>query len=729
MKEKIKNDILAFQNQNLKESTKNLFNTLGYESERTTQINNSNYQGFKDAFFDAGTVFNEEKALIHDWKSVDIVFQLTCDEIKDFPKDTDRKDIDKEEIMSYLFLAIELTKSEYTRTQLAQISREINKVFSMPVLTLFKYGNLITFSVINRRLNKLDRTKDVLEKITMIKDISILKPHRAHLEILRELSTDNITANNFKELHQAWEKALDIQVLNNKFYTELSNWFFWATKEVRFPGYENQDDTYNEQNLIRLLTRLLFVWFIKEKGLIPEKLFNLKDLQSILKDDLEIKKNKDKVYLQHQSNYYKAILQNLFFATLNQELKKREFRKDGQNMGAHTLMRYKSYFINPDEFINLLDNTVPFMNGGLFECLDYMIDEKKGAKDVNKMVYIDGFSDRADNVLCLPDYLFFSEEETVDLSEQLNSKSESIKNTKVHGLINILNSYKFTITENTPIEEDIALDPELLGRVFENLLASYNPETKETARKQTGSFYTPREVVDFMVNESLHAYLKQALVNKAGMSADDAEVGLEFLLAYNEKEHLFEPEEVSILIQAIDECKILDLACGSGAFPMGILHKQVYILQKLDPKNKLWKERQIEKIKEMEDITLIDTLAKDVETAFENNELDYGRKLYLIENCIYGVDIQAIAIQISKLRFFISLIVDQKIDRTNKDNFGIKALPNLETKFVAANSLISIVKPDDEQTTIYEYYDSGETLKELKKIYHTLFSARSPETK
>ena len=256
-------------------------------------------------------------------------------------------------------------------------------------------------------------------------------------------------------------KTLDIQVLNNKFYTELSNWFF-GNKEVRFPGYENQDDTYNEQNLIRLLTRLLFVWFIKEKGLIPEKLFNLKDLQSILKDDLEIKKNKDKVYLQHQSNYYKAILQNLFFATLNQELKKREFRKDGQNMGAHTLMRYKSYFINPDEFINLLDNTVPFMNGGLFECLDYMIDEKKGAKDVNKMVYIDGF-------LIEPTMFFvylityFSLKKKPLISEQLNSKSESIKNTKVHGLINILNSYKFTITENTPIEEDIALDPELLG--------------------------------------------------------------------------------------------------------------------------------------------------------------------------------------------------------------------------------------------------------------------------
>jgi type I restriction-modification system DNA methylase subunit len=79
------------------------------------------------------------------------------------------------------------------------------------------------------------------------------------------------------------------------------------------------------------------------------------------------------------------------------------------------------------------------------------------------------------------------------------------KNVAVNGLINILKAYKFTVTENTPIEEDIALDPELLGRVFENLLASYNPETQTTARKQTGSFYTPREIVSYMVDESLLA--------------------------------------------------------------------------------------------------------------------------------------------------------------------------------------------------------------------------------
>lgn len=75
----------------------------------------------------------------------------------------------------------------------------------------------------------------------------------------------------------------------------------------------------------------------------------------------------------------------------------------------------------------------------------------------------------------------------------------------------ILDRYKFTVAENTPIEEEVALDPELPGKVFENLLAAYNPETGATARKQTGSFYTPREIVNYMVDESLIASLKTKL--------------------------------------------------------------------------------------------------------------------------------------------------------------------------------------------------------------------------
>ena len=93
---------------------------------------------------------------------------------------------------------------------------------------------------------------------------------------------------------------------------------------------------------------------------------------------------------------------------------------------------------------------------------------------------------------------------------------------EVKGLLDIFVNYKFTVDENTPVEEEVALDPELLGKVFENLLASYNKDTKTTARKQSGSFYTPRVVVDYMVDESLKAHLVSVLVEKASMSEADA---------------------------------------------------------------------------------------------------------------------------------------------------------------------------------------------------------------
>ncbi|MBE7445524.1 MAG: hypothetical protein HS132_09855 [Planctomycetia bacterium] len=133
------------------------------------------------------------------------------------------------------------------------------------------------------------------------------------------------------------------------------------------------------------------------------------------------------------------------------------------------------------------------------------------------------------------------------------------------------------------MEEDIALDPELLGKVFESLLAYYNPDTKANARKQTGSF-TPREIVNYMVDESLIAAFQQKLSN-AGIT-ENVELRLRNLISYNETENPFAEKETNVVIQALENLKVLDPACGSGAFPMGILHKLVWILRKVDPKTR-----------------------------------------------------------------------------------------------------------------------------------------------
>ena len=239
-----------------------------------------------------------------------------------------------------------------------------------------------------------------------------------------------------------------------------------------------------------------------------------------------------------------------------------------------------------------------------------------------------------------------------------------------------------------------------------------------------------------MVDESLKAALSNLVAEKLDDSTEeDMKTGMDILFAYTEKEHAFNDEEVWKIVEAVSELKILDPACGSGAFPMGTLHKLVYILGKLDPDNARWRELQKQRtVKETEEAySLGDKNERhrrlgDIEDAFDFNTSDYGRKLFLIENCIYGIDIQPIAVQIAKLRFFISLVVDQNVDR-EKDNFGIRPLPNLETKFVAANTLIGIDKGGEKGLISFEDPTIKELQNELVRIRHKHFISRTPHTK
>ena len=235
----------------------------------------------------------------------------------------------------------------------------------------------------------------------------------------------------------------------------------------------------------------------------------------------------------------------------------------------------------------------------------------------------------------------------------------------------------------------MALDPELLGKVFENLLGAYNPETKETARNQSGSFYTPREIVNYMVDESLKAYLTKG----KEISADVVQSLLSDNFEYDQSKALVY-KEIASRLRSI---KIIDPACGSGAFPMGLLNRMVDILQRI-----------------------------------ETEQSVYELKLNIIENCIYGSDIQNIATQISKLRFFISLICDCEKDNS-KPNFGIPTLPNLETKFVTANSLISLKrrKAEDQLDLFADSETNPVNIKknELHKVRHQHFRAKTANEK
>lgn len=503
----------------------------------------------------------------------------------------------------------------------------------------------------------------------------------------------------------AWEdlqRRFSVEALTKEFYDQLYHWYLWAVEPstgVTFPNLVNtsQDDRDDIAiKIIRLITRLLFVWFIKQKKLVPEQIFDEAQLDKILAN-FDPQSEKD-------GKYYNAILQNLFFATLNNEVNKRRFMTDpfqgkSDSFGVKQLFRDSlkaSWFkISHDEVIALFHH-VPFMNCGLFECLD-----KYAKSDIGQEndLFLDGFSSRDSSQdghlkyrAFVPNRLFFAEEhyENVTVEEKGQTKTDSVK---VMGLIRLLKLYNFTVQENTPAEVEVSLDPELLGQVFENLLAAYNPETKESARKSTGSFYTPRPIVEYMVNESLVAYLK----TKVGPQMEPI---YRSLISYEDTpEEMLPVEKKRIaILNALYECKILDPACGSGAFPMGMLQQMVHITRKLD------------------------------------SEFDpYLTKLRIIDNCIYGSDIQPIAMLISKLRFFISLICEQDESRINfndpENNFGINTLPNLETKFVAANSLL---KADVRNYAKDECWEDPQLVilkNELLDIRERHFAAKTQRTK
>lgn len=721
LKKAISQCIQAFANQRLRQSALALFAALGYTSDRTVETRS--VQDFCEQF-DPENLLSNPAAQIEQWQNAEFLFQLTDEELADsaalFKDDAVRTSL----LQSYVFIAIDLREGDYARGKLAGIARQINRIFPMPVMVLFKIGGLLSLAVINRRLNKRDENKDVLGKVTLIQNIAIGKPHPGHLDILAsfslaELSADKRSIQNFDQLHAAWEEVFNVELLNKRFYRELANWYFWALPQVDFPAdIEKDDEKRRATGLIRLLTRLIFCWFLKEKSLVPEKLFVESDLKNILKD-----------LSPDASTYNEAILQNLFFATLNQRMgkdakgqpfrafaKDEGFQKNRVTYGVDTLYRYEEHFHDPDTALDHFAD-VPFLNGGLFECLDRI------EEGTNKKLYLDGFSRNAKKRPTIPNRLFFGSEHEEDLSGAYGDTKR--KKEKVRGLLRILHAYKFTIVENTPVDQEIALDPELLGKVFENLLASYNEETKTTARKQTGSFYTPRPIVDYMVDESLKAHLVGALA-KVGMSEKDAQAGLDILFTYTERAHPFSEQEVATLLDAIHTCKILDPACGSGAFPMGMLHKLVYIIHKLDPENARWKQLQIDAAAKIPDLSARDAAIAAIERDFADNENDYGRKLYLIENCLYGVDIQPIAIQISKLRFFISLVCDQRTNRNKKDNHGIRPLPNLETKFVAADTLVGLPAMDQLALLPGRVYQIEA---EIEALYHSHFAIQRRDQK
>ncbi len=658
----------------IREAATDLLDCLGYRSDRTWR--GQTIAELPEAFAIRHRTAQSARDFRDEALSVHLLFQLTDEGIRAQAQTSllaHAEQFDTGATKSFLFVAVELRGRAYSKTRYSQFAREVNQGLPMPVFVLFRSADTgrLTLVFVDRRPHKREDGRPVLGKASLIRDLDPAAPHRAHLDILETLSLGSRLESrwrprNFDDLHAAVLAALDTTTLNKRFYKELFAWFERALEEATFPSDSNRSIA-PESHVIRLITRLIFIWFIKEKGLVAKELFVEEKVESLLKG-----------YVRGAGDsWYRAVLQNLFFATLNTEIPRRDFsRASPRTHRVHGLYRYRDLMADPDRLVEHLQKT-PFINGGLFECLDSP-DRSQSTGGWRIDCFTDNEAHRAK--LSVPNRLFFDEK----------------------GIIPLFERYRFTVEENTPIEEEVALDPELLGSVFENLLAAVNPETEETARKQSGSFYTPREVVDYMVGESMAL----ALADNATLPGEDtdwwrARVG--YLLdpadLCDDAKVFFEPEDRKRLVEAVANLTVLDPAVGSGAFLISVLHALTLVLRRIDPTNERWEAVQRLRAAKRASETFLGGSSDEtrqhelaaIDDAFQTYRgSDYGRKLFLIQNCLHGVDIQPTACLIAKLRFFISLAIEQETNSDPASNYGVRPLPNLETRILAADALIGV---------------------------------------
>ena len=447
-----------------------------------------------------------------------------------------------------------------------------------------------------------------------------------------------------------------VEIVNKQFYSEI------ATSFTKLVGGTRENKTYEKELkmhgvvdsnkyaefAVRLIGRIMFCWFLKEKksengiSLIPEEMISSSCAATSV-------------------NYYHDTLEPLFFELLNTNPNRR-----------------KGKFAQDEKYMQ-----IPYLNGGLFS--PHTDDHYKFSYETQTGEY---------GIITIPNDWF------------------------IH-FYDVLSQYNFTVDENTSYDIELSIDPEMLGRIFENLLAEINPETGENAKKSTGSFYTPRDIVDYMVDNSIFEHLKA----KTGI--DD--VKLRALISYGKEDDEladFNKLEKKAIINALYSVTILDPACGSGAFPIGMLQKIVYMLQEIDPDANLWFDKATENISFL--------MKKEFEKKFNAGSLDYIRKLTVIQNSIFGVDIQPIAVEIARLRCFLSLVIEEKV--YDEDfNRGINPLPNLDFKFIIANTLVTLPHDSDFDSKVMagqlSLFERQDHIAQLKSVREEYFSTNDVETK
>ncbi|MDE5795156.1 MAG: hypothetical protein K2I08_10605, partial [Muribaculaceae bacterium] len=235
-----------------------------------------------------------------------------------------------------VIFAVDIKNGEsLSRSELATLTRGFNRMApELPVVVFIRNGKYLTLATCERSEYKQNwRQGEKLGKVSILRDINCEKPHRGHLDILTSLGDK--AYYTYEDLHKHWLAVFSSELLTKKFYTELSEWYAWVigSGKVKFPNdiSTTEDDfKYNHEAVIRLITRLIFVWFLKQKHLIPKEFFDEKAIREYFIENFDPHSDNTLFYNPEESKYYRLILQNLFFAMLNRPIMDEE-SGEGEN--------------------------------------------------------------------------------------------------------------------------------------------------------------------------------------------------------------------------------------------------------------------------------------------------------------------------------------------------------------------------------------------------------------
>ena len=464
------------------------------------------------------------------------------------------------------------------------------------------------------------------------------------------------------------EKVFDVEKVTKKFFEEYKEKYLslkeYLDKNIDFITESENCDFTSEEFAKKLMGQIVFLYFLQKKGwlgvqIVPNELTKEEYIGLINQTD-SVSNNLLEKYYVYEDDIYKFDKQSIKSETINDNINnfvsifkgtkydmpwgtgdkqfvRNMFRKSRLDHKDNFFDEYLEPFFytglnekRENQYFSLFNCKIPFLNGGLFEPLN--------------------------------NYRWSS--------AQFNIPDDMFSNDKKSGILDIFDLYNFTIDEEEPLEKDIAVDPEMLGKIFENLL-----DVKD--RKSTGSFYTPREIVHYMCQESLANYI----VNKLNIPYEDISNFIKYgdvitqtdwINIYNEQNSHLLPESIWNNILSIDKAlvdvKIADPAVGSGAFPLGMLNEIVKLRDNISSYILIQEDKNI--------------ISRENIPSEQLNRDSYSMKLQTIQNSIYAVDLEMSAVDIAKLRLWLSLIVDYPNDHEPRP------LPNLDCKIMQGNSLL-----------------------------------------